>query len=68
MRRLFRKVNRYVGNHAPMLGVFPDYPAPVIRNTDNGDRGTKSKPSPGPHQAHVRDMRLLQSPEPAQAG
>jgi putative SOS response-associated peptidase YedK len=32
--RLFRKINRYVGNLAPMPGVFPDYPAPVIRNTD----------------------------------
>jgi hypothetical protein len=27
---LFRVVNRYVGNLAPMPGVFPDYPAPVI--------------------------------------
>ena len=26
-------VNRYVGNLAPMPGVFPDYPAPVIRNS-----------------------------------
>ena len=25
-------VNRYVGNLAPMPGVFPDYPAPVVRN------------------------------------
>jgi hypothetical protein len=33
---LFRVVNRYVGNLPPMSGVFPDYPAPVIRNTDNG--------------------------------
>jgi putative SOS response-associated peptidase YedK len=33
---LFRVINRYVGNLAPMPGVFPDYPAPVIRNTDNG--------------------------------
>ena len=33
---LFRVVNRYVGNLAPMPGVFPDYPAPVIRNTDAG--------------------------------
>jgi putative SOS response-associated peptidase YedK len=32
--RLFRQVNRYVGNLAPMTGVFPDYPAPVIRNAD----------------------------------
>jgi putative SOS response-associated peptidase YedK len=33
---LFRVVNRYVGNLAPMPGVSPDYPAPVIRNTDTG--------------------------------
>src|ERR1700740_1781700 len=33
---LFRVVNRYVGNLPPMPGVFPDYPAPVIRNTDHG--------------------------------
>jgi putative SOS response-associated peptidase YedK len=33
---LFRVVNRYVGNLAPMPGVFPDYPAPVIRNTYTG--------------------------------
>ena len=30
--RLFRVMNRYVGNLAPMPGVFPDYPAPVMRN------------------------------------
>src|SRR5664279_4387473 len=29
---LFRVVNRYVGNLAPMPGVFPDYKAPNIRN------------------------------------
>jgi hypothetical protein len=34
--RLFRDVNRYVGNLQPMPGVFPDYPAPVIRNTESG--------------------------------
>ena len=33
---LFRLINRYVGNLPPMPGVFPDYPAPVIRNTDTG--------------------------------
>jgi len=32
IRALFRVVNRYVGNLAPMPGVFPDYPAQVIRN------------------------------------
>jgi putative SOS response-associated peptidase YedK len=31
---LFRVVNRYVGNLPPMPGVFPDYPAPVVRNAD----------------------------------
>src|SRR3954468_5211797 len=29
---LFRVVRRYEGNLAPMPGVFPDYPAPVIRD------------------------------------
>jgi hypothetical protein len=33
---LFRVINRYVGNLAPMPGVFPDYPASVVRNTDTG--------------------------------
>jgi len=31
---LFRVINRYVGNLAPMPGVFPNYPAPAIRNAD----------------------------------
>src|SRR3981189_3490027 len=29
---LFRVMNRYVGNLPPIPGVFPDYPAPVVRN------------------------------------
>jgi putative SOS response-associated peptidase YedK len=29
---LFRVINRYVGNLPPMPGVFPDYPAPLVRN------------------------------------
>jgi putative SOS response-associated peptidase YedK len=29
-------INRYVGNLPPTPGVFPDYPAPVIRNTEGG--------------------------------
>jgi putative SOS response-associated peptidase YedK len=33
---LFRVVNRYVGNLPPMPAVFPDYPAPVTRNSDAG--------------------------------
>jgi putative SOS response-associated peptidase YedK len=33
IRALFRVLNRYVGNLAPMPGIFPDYPAPVVRNS-----------------------------------
>jgi putative SOS response-associated peptidase YedK len=29
---LFRVINRYVGNLPPRPGVFPDYPAPVVRS------------------------------------
>jgi len=29
---LFRVMNHHVGNLPPMPGVFPDYPAPVVRN------------------------------------
>jgi hypothetical protein len=32
IRALLRVINRYVGNLPPMPGVFPDYPAPVVRN------------------------------------
>lgn len=32
IRALFRVINRYVGNLPPMPGVFPDYPAPAVRN------------------------------------
>jgi len=31
---LFRVINQYVGNLLPMPGVFPDYPAPVVRPTN----------------------------------
>jgi len=33
VRALFRVINRYVGNLQPMRGVFPDRPAPVVRNS-----------------------------------
>ena len=33
---LFRVVNRYVGNLAPMPGVFPDYNAPIVRAGADG--------------------------------
>ena len=36
IRRLFRVVNSHVGNLPPMPGVFPDYPAPIIRGGADG--------------------------------
>jgi putative SOS response-associated peptidase YedK len=30
-------MNRYVGNLPPMTDVFPDYPAPVIRNAGDAE-------------------------------
>jgi hypothetical protein len=53
-------INRYVGNLPPMPGVFPDYPAPVIRNTDTGrelglPRATVVIRSPAP----IEVLRLL---------
>ena len=33
---LFRVVNRYVGNLAPMPGVFTDYKAPIVRTGPEG--------------------------------
>jgi putative SOS response-associated peptidase YedK len=37
IRRLFKALNYSLGNLPPMPGVFPDYPAPVVRTAD-GDR------------------------------
>ena len=36
IRALFRVVNRYTGNLAPMAGVFPDYRAPIVRTGVEG--------------------------------
>jgi putative SOS response-associated peptidase YedK len=40
---LFRVVNRYVGNLAPMPGVFPDYQAPIVRNGADGRELTTAR-------------------------
>src|SRR6202047_3749780 len=40
---LFRVVDRYVGNLAPMPGVFPDYKAPVVRNGAEGRELTTAR-------------------------
>ena len=59
----FRVVNRDVGNLPPMQGVFPDYPAPAIRNTDTGREMAMMRwgmpPPPrtgGPPVTNIRNM------------
>ena len=56
---LFRVINRYVGNLQPMPGVFPDYPAPVIRNTEGGREMVMMRPPPprtgGPPVTNIRN-------------
>ena len=63
---LFRVINRYVGNLAPMPGVFPDYPAPVIRNTDAGTEMTTMRwgmpPPPRTGGPPVTNIRNTSSP------
>lgn len=34
--RLFKALNQRVGNLPPMPGIFPDYPAPIVRNALEG--------------------------------
>jgi putative SOS response-associated peptidase YedK len=56
---LFRRMNRYVGNLPPMPGVFPDYPAPVIRNFGDAEemvlmRWGMPPPPPGRSAAAVK--------------
>ena len=36
MRRLFNATLDATGNLAPQPGIFPDYPAPIVRNTEAG--------------------------------
>ena len=63
---LFRVINRYVGNLPPMPGVFPDYPAPVVRNSGDGRqlvmmRGGMPPPPKSPFPT-VTNIRNLSSP------
>jgi hypothetical protein len=50
---LFHVVNRYVGYLLPMPGVFRDYPAPVIRNTQDGTEITLMRWACRRHRAQV---------------
>lgn len=36
IRALFNVTRDSVGNLPPMPGIFPDYPAPIVRNADDG--------------------------------
>jgi putative SOS response-associated peptidase YedK len=36
IRRLFAALNNRVGNLPSMSGIFPDYPAPIVRNAPDG--------------------------------
>ncbi len=36
IRRLFGALNSSVGNLPSMPGIFPDYPAPIVRNVPDG--------------------------------
>ena len=36
IRRLFGALNSRVGNLPSMPGIFPDYPAPIVRNAIDG--------------------------------
>ncbi|MGY4408722.1 hypothetical protein ACVWW4_000458 [Bradyrhizobium sp. LB7.1] len=36
IRRLFGALNSRVGNLPSMPGIFPDYPAPIVRNAEGG--------------------------------
>ena len=65
---LFRVVNRYIGNLPPMPGVFPDYPAPVVRNAAEGHEMTLMRwgmppppKSPWPPVANIRtnDAKMI---------
>ena len=57
----------YVGNLAPMPGVFPDYPAPVVRNTDTERELTMMRwgmpPPPRTGGPPVTNIRNTSSPQ-----
>ena len=63
---LFRVINRYVGNLPPMPGVFPDYPAPVVRNSGDDRELTMMRwgmpPPPRTGGPPVTNIRNTSSP------
>lgn len=63
---LTRAMNDRTGNLPPMPGIFPDYPAPIVRNTSAGRELTLARwgmPSPPQFEAApVTNIRNLASP------
>ena len=63
---LFRVINRYVGNLPPMPGVYPDFPAPVLRDTEAGRELSMMRwgmpPPPRAGGAPVTNIRNTASP------
>jgi putative SOS response-associated peptidase YedK len=59
-------MNRYLGNLPPMPGVFPDYPAPVVRNLGAGRESTTMRwgmpPPPRAGGYPVTNIRNTTSP------
>ena len=43
IRNLFRVTNDRAGNLPPMPGIFPDYPAPIVRNAADGRELTMAR-------------------------
>jgi hypothetical protein len=58
IRALFRVVNRYVGNLAPMPGVFPDYPHHLFAFTASYARPW-APPGPAPTTAAALPTQAL---------
>jgi putative SOS response-associated peptidase YedK len=63
---LFRVINRYVGNLQPLPSVFPDYPAPLVHNTDHDTELTMMRcgmpPPPRAGGTPVTNIRNTSSP------
>jgi hypothetical protein len=69
---LFRAVNHNVGNLPPMPGVFPDYPAPVVRNAGTERELTMMRwgmpPPPRTGGPPVTNIRNTSSPRRGRGG
>jgi len=63
---LFRVINQHVGNLPLMPGVFPDYPAPVVRDADGERALTMMRwgmpPPPRTGRRPVTNIRNTSSP------